>query len=367
MNSNNYRAILVSILATWLSLSTTNSNAGNKVVVIPVFGETTPNIENVITVAKSGGDFTNPIEAVNSITDATANKPYTIFVAPGVYSISKPVVLSPYISLTGSGQNTTVIRNINPANQEVLGFTHGGSLANSETIEVSNIKLQNSSGGQVCYGVNSFEGYFGHLDHVTIEVTGCSGTNAAIISSSGGVTLDHVTIKARGGQFARGISANIASGFTVSNSKITVSGGSTESTALRGLDGPISIYNSTLRVQRFSPSGNLYGIKIDSENIHPGNTDFSLINSEVIVTDPSTGMDSIGVYVIRGGNFMSRSSLISAGTASLYSDSTSTVTISNSSLIGSTVAGTGNVGIKRCAATDDGSANLLDNNCGVAP
>ena len=64
---------------------------------------------------------------------------------------------------------------------------------------------------------------------------------------------------------------------------------------------------------------------------------------------------------------MSRSSLISAGTASLYSDSTSTVTISNSSLIGSTVAGTGNVGIKRCAATDDGSANLLDNNCGVAP
>lgn len=42
---------------------------------------------NVIVVAKSGGDLTDPISAMNSISDASATNHFLLKIMPGVYDI----------------------------------------------------------------------------------------------------------------------------------------------------------------------------------------------------------------------------------------------------------------------------------------
>ena len=65
---------------------------------------------NVVVVAKSGGDFSDPISAINSISDATASKPYLIKIMPGIYDIQdSSISLKNYIDIEGSGVNTTKI------------------------------------------------------------------------------------------------------------------------------------------------------------------------------------------------------------------------------------------------------------------
>jgi hypothetical protein len=59
--------------------------AADKLVVIPLFGHSKP-LKNVVTVAKLSGKFTDPVAAVNSITDASENNPYFVVIGLGVYT-----------------------------------------------------------------------------------------------------------------------------------------------------------------------------------------------------------------------------------------------------------------------------------------
>ena len=95
-----------------------NSNDGNDfVTLIPrqqitstpyaAYAENTKKYAQVVTVAVSGGDYTSVQAAIDSITDANDNKPYLVWVAPGVYNGS--VTMKPHVHLQGSGQEATVI------------------------------------------------------------------------------------------------------------------------------------------------------------------------------------------------------------------------------------------------------------------
>jgi hypothetical protein len=63
--------------------------------------------QNVVVVAKSGGDYTSVQAAIDSITDAAASNPYLVWVAPGVYQ--EQVTMKPFVHLQGAGQEATVI------------------------------------------------------------------------------------------------------------------------------------------------------------------------------------------------------------------------------------------------------------------
>jgi hypothetical protein len=63
--------------------------------------------QNVVVVAKSGGDYTSVQAAIDSIPDAGADNPYLVWVAPGVYE--EQVTMKPYVHLQGAGQEATVI------------------------------------------------------------------------------------------------------------------------------------------------------------------------------------------------------------------------------------------------------------------
>ena len=62
--------------------------------------------QQVVVVAKSGGDFTTIQAALDSITDASATKRYLVWVAPGVYN--ERVTMKQYVDIEGA--NTTLTR-----------------------------------------------------------------------------------------------------------------------------------------------------------------------------------------------------------------------------------------------------------------
>jgi len=55
----------------------------------------------------SGADFISIQAAIDSISDATVDNPYEVWVAPGVYE--ERVILTPYVHLKGAGRGVTVI------------------------------------------------------------------------------------------------------------------------------------------------------------------------------------------------------------------------------------------------------------------
>ena len=63
--------------------------------------------ENVRVVAKSGGDYSTVQAAIDSITDATVNNPYLVWIAPGVYA--EMVTMQAHVYVQGAGQGATVI------------------------------------------------------------------------------------------------------------------------------------------------------------------------------------------------------------------------------------------------------------------
>ncbi len=66
--------------------------------------------ENVIVVAKSGGDYTSVVDALNSISSPSSSNRYLVKVMPGVYTESSLVDVPDYVHLKGAGINVTVIQ-----------------------------------------------------------------------------------------------------------------------------------------------------------------------------------------------------------------------------------------------------------------
>jgi hypothetical protein len=66
---------------------------------------------NQILTVGDGGKYSTITEALSSITDNSAIRPYVIKLAPGVYSES--VVMKPYVDLEGAGRHNTIIQDDN--------------------------------------------------------------------------------------------------------------------------------------------------------------------------------------------------------------------------------------------------------------
>ena len=60
--------------------------------------------------AKSGAEFDSVAEALDSITDASADNPYVVLVFPGTYVETELVTVKEFVTLRGAGQNVTILR-----------------------------------------------------------------------------------------------------------------------------------------------------------------------------------------------------------------------------------------------------------------
>ncbi|MBC7237584.1 MAG: hypothetical protein H5T69_17215, partial [Chloroflexi bacterium] len=151
--------------------------------------------QNVVIVAKSGGDFTSIQAALDSITDAGETNRYLVWVAPGVYN--ERVKMIPYVDIQGSGELATKI-------------TYGGSTSmDAGTVE----------------GASDAE-----LRFVMVENTGGASNAVAIYNYNASPRLVHITANAFGGTALNvGVYNNENSSPYMSDITVTATGGNSSS------------------------------------------------------------------------------------------------------------------------------------------
>jgi hypothetical protein len=170
--------------------------------------------QQVVVVAKSGGDFITIQAALDSITDASATKRYLVWVAPGIYT--ERVTMKQYIDIEGA--NTTLTR-----------ITYGGSptLNTGTVIAASNAELRfltvENTGANI-YGVGIYNvstSYF-YLFKAQVTVFGAAQHYAIYNSGASNSIFTNSAITATGeqGDFSYGIYNNNAS-MTVQYSQVS--------------------------------------------------------------------------------------------------------------------------------------------------
>jgi hypothetical protein len=136
--------LLAGLLCFWLS---SGAQAADRVVVIPM-GSASP-LQNIVTVAKANGKFTDPVAAVNSITDASATNPYLVLIAPGKYTLTATMVMKPYVDISGSGEYITKLAGaISSTDTATSAIVKG---ANHATL--SNLSISNTGGNSCSIGI----------------------------------------------------------------------------------------------------------------------------------------------------------------------------------------------------------------------
>lgn len=197
---------------------------------------------NVIVVAKSGGDFTDPLTAINSISGASASNPYLVKIMPGEYIVpGNTLRAKSYVDIEGSGSQITRIksvsgnytmnynvvvnselRNISVIN-EAQDLEATGIFINDGAPVFSNIDIYATNNGDQ-YGMKIQSNSKPTLRNVNINIGGLSQLDSGIgifIYEYSDVLLENVTIRGtNGSKIIAGLNV-FASKITATNLKVT--------------------------------------------------------------------------------------------------------------------------------------------------
>ena len=285
------------------------SGAADRVVVIPLMSHQSKPLKNVVTVAKKNGDFTDPVAAMNSITDAAADNPYLIVIAPGVYTLTETLAMKPHVSITGSGEDVTILTGTigsqEPENAAIINLTNYVSLSNLSVHNTGNV-------GSKVVGIYSYLNYrHTKIRKISIEVSGNGTNHYGVFLNNSNIVLDSVTIN--------------------------VSGASMRNTGIRSYTVSSSGWITTNRPLLVNTNISAAG----------GQTSYALISVQLDFNGEAHDEPIIRRSTLEGG-----SAAISSGHF---------LTVSQSTLIGG-ISGD-NPNVIKCVACDDGQGNALNNNC----
>jgi hypothetical protein len=162
-------------------------------------------LRNVITVAKGNGKFTDPVAAVNSITDASETNPYLVVIGPGVYTIMQTLVMKPYVDIAGSGENITKITG---AISGMIALISAIITGTTSYAVLRSLTVENLGGGIT--SVALYNGGPQTVSDVTAIARGGTGNNTAVFNSSfGGPVMKNVTARAYpGAKYSYGVYNN---------------------------------------------------------------------------------------------------------------------------------------------------------------
>lgn len=328
----------------------------------------------VVTVAKSGAQYTSIQAALDSIGDASDNKRYLVWIGPGEYA--EQVTMKPYVDLQGSGENMTVITS--------AGFSanNTGTLIGASNAEARFLQVENTGGANYALGIYNANAEPRFL-HVTITVSGVTAASYGIYNSAFSPVFEDVTVTVActGGSNCTGMQ-NIGSSPTVKDSSLIVSTSGTGFTYGVNASGGSAVLDHVI-IETSAPSsaaaGNSFGFLQQSGS--PGLRDVQI---SVVGTN-----NTFGMYVVGGGTTVRHSSIRASGgagddTGIYYSgsagnvfsiidaeitsidhtvnnpSSTATVYISSTFLNGLPVTG---AGTEKCAGVIDESYTFYASTC----
>jgi hypothetical protein len=205
------------ILTLFITLSSSAVSAADKVVAIPF--NSAKKLKNVLTVSATGGNFNDPVAAINFITNASAANPYLLLIGPGVYTLTQPLVMKPYVTIAGSGKNATTLTGaISSASMD--SFIVSGA----DNATLRDLTVSNTGGGKYSMAVSTNGHKSPVIKNVILNASG--GTNnygIYIVESSPAMT--DVTINVSGGTENFGIYLMYYSSPAISNVTTNVTGG----------------------------------------------------------------------------------------------------------------------------------------------
>ncbi len=142
--------------------------------------------EQVLLVAKSGGDYESIQAALDSITDASASKPYLVRVAPGVYE--ERVVMKGSVHIEGSGEGITKITFAGSDVQDPFTFLPEATVQGRGG-ELRFLTVENTGGAKYAVAIRDAT----ELLHVTASAADGVLMTAAVY---GVFRADHLTVTA---------------------------------------------------------------------------------------------------------------------------------------------------------------------------
>lgn len=330
------------------------------VVVIPMFDDPEP-IKNVIVVAKSGGDFTDPISAVESISDNEEENRYVIYIAPGTYILDKALEMKSFVSLVGSGRDLTKIQgsfsSSGPGGSGVL--IHGADTANITNLNLSNIRdVASPAGGGNAVGIYNEDVKMRIID-VSILVT-AGLNNYGILNDDASPFIREVHLEA---------GDNLSSG---SNYGIYNQNGSRPVIEDSFIDANYGKNNYGIYNAGFS-STNLNTVKVragvgtaDHVGYYVENGLPEIINSWIEADGVRSGTDPFFIAIRGAGDdgqiFVRRTTILGADRA-IQVDAGSSATIGQSTVAGD-VSGAGSI---KCVANDTYFGDPLGTDCQPLP
>ena len=152
---------------------------------------------NRVVVATDGGDFDSVADALASITDATANNPYVVWVAPGVYSETDLCLVPSFVSVVGASSSSTTVTSARSSS----AFD-----GNSSTLELQDLAglrgltIENGSASQA--GVAVYGDSLSRdtrIEDCVMRATGAGGTgHYAVLVEESDLTLVDCFLKVAG-------------------------------------------------------------------------------------------------------------------------------------------------------------------------
>ncbi|MBU0944870.1 MAG: hypothetical protein KJ804_00275 [Proteobacteria bacterium] len=330
------------VLTVCFSLS--SAAAHNKVVVIPLHSAS--KLANVVTVSLQGGDFTSPVAAVNSITDAGPTNPYVVLIGPGVYTLTETLVMKEYVSVMGTGEQSTKL-----------------------TGAISTISFDVDASSAIVSGADNVT-----LSDLTVENTGGSTMSSALYNENSSPLIQNVTASAYGGVYSHGV-YNVSSSPTMTNMTASATGGNINHGVIN-----ISLSSPTMSNMTAIASLGNYNFAVGNQGSSPTMTNMTASasggthctgvyndGSSVIMSDVTAiatgGTESRGVYNINGSPTIRNCTLKGDNFGMIFDGGTTHVMRSSILGVVSVLSG----GTLTCVNSDNGVATPLSSFCQPEP
>jgi hypothetical protein len=267
---------LVAFFAGILSFS--QAVAADKVLDIPV--DSAKQQMNVVTVSARGGDFSDPVAAVHSITNATAANPYLVLISHGEYTLARTLKMKPYVTVAGSGRDSTILTGAISSDANQADAT-SALVAGADNTTLSDLTIENT-GGRL-YSVALYNRDCSPIIH-NVTAIASGGTSFGVFNFSSSPKMTGVKATASGGKSSRGVYNHANSSPTMTDVTAIASGGKYNY-------GVYNSWNSSARMTHVTATASG-----GDDNIGVYNSWRSSVRMTDVTATASGGMNNYSVY-----------------------------------------------------------------------